>query len=89
MQGHGAAHQISEQDTFYCRHFLLWTRVCSCQSLGHFHCDNPLEYRQIINPLLPRAEVSAIALCVWRLLLMQSDWFTFTLQAATSPWGMH
>lgn len=49
--------------------FLLWTWVWSCQSLGHFHCDNPPEYRRFINPLMPRAEVSATTLLnSWRLL---------------------
>lgn len=71
-QGHGAAHQISERDTFHCGLFLLWTWVWSCQSLGRFHCDNPPEYRRFINPVLPRAEVSAVTLLrSWRLLSKQ------------------
>lgn len=68
----GMAHQISEQDTFHCGLFLLRTWVWSCQSLGHFHCDNPPEYGRFINPLLPRGEVSAVALlCSCRLLSKQ------------------
>lgn len=48
-RGHGAAHQISERDTFHCRLFLLRTWVWSCQSLGHFHCDNPPEYGDVLT----------------------------------------
>lgn len=70
-QEHGVGCQISEQDTFHCGLFLLWTWVWSCQSLGCFHCDNPPEYRRFINPLLPREELFAIALLHSQRLLSQ------------------
>lgn len=90
-QGHGAGHQISEQDTFHCGLFLLWTWVWSCQSLDVsiviilWNTSNLLTLCCPEKSFLPSPSSTIRDSC----LSGRSEQLALTLQAAPSPRGMH